>query len=96
MSGLLARLPGYRRVYLADGGGAGLEETGGPPAEGGILAVVGPEGGLTGQERDELVSCGAIPVSLGKARLRSETAAICLLFALRSYMEREIDRGARG
>jgi 16S rRNA (uracil1498-N3)-methyltransferase len=91
---LLERMPRYGRAYLADPGGVRLEDTKAPP-ESGVLAVVGPEGGFTEGERSELVACGAMPISLGGARLRSETAAICLLFALRSYLEREIDSEAR-
>lgn len=94
MSGLLDRIPEYGRVYLADGRGAGLEKAVRPPDESGVLAIVGPEGGFTDGERTELVAAGALPVSLGSARLRSETAAICLLFALRSYFERKIDSSA--
>lgn len=96
LNGLLERIPEYGRVYLADDRGVVLEETGTPPAEGVILAIVGPEGGFTGIERTELVASGALPVSLGGARLRSETAAICLLYALRSYLERVIDNGTGG
>lgn len=92
---LLERIPGYGRAYLADPGGARLEETKGPPAGRGVLAIVGPEGGFTERERTELVVSGALPISLGGARLRSETAAICLLFALRLYLEREIDSNAQ-
>lgn len=96
IGGLLGRIPDYGRVYLADDQGAGLEDTVKPSAEGGILAIVGPEGGFTEGERAELVASGANPVSLGSARLRSETAAICLLFSLRSYFEREIDSSTAG
>ncbi len=92
---LIERIPGYGRVYLADPSGVRLEETGVPRSEGGALAVIGPEGGFTEGERAELVARGALPISLGGARLRSETAAICLLFALRSYLEREIDSHSR-
>lgn len=38
--------------------------------------IIGPEGGLTPQEHQELVSWGAKSVSLGKRILRTETAAI--------------------
>ena len=96
LGGLLERIPDYGGVYLADARGREVGEAARPPDERGILAIVGPEGGFTEGERAELVAAGALPVSLGRARLRSETAAICLLFALRSYLEREIDSGARG
>lgn len=95
LGSLLERIPGYGRAYLADPGGARLEETKRPPLDRGVFAIVGPEGGFTERERTELVASGALPISLGDMRLRSETAAICLLFALRSYLEREIDSDAR-
>ena len=91
LEGLLERVPDYERVYLADPMGARLEETKRPQADRGILAIVGPEGGFTEGERTEIVASGALPVSLGGVRLRSETAAICLLYAIRSYLDREID-----
>lgn len=40
--------------------------------------VIGPEGGLTERERADLAAAGARPVSLGRRRLRAETAAILL------------------
>lgn len=41
-----------------------------------VLAVVGPEGGLTAQERDLLTEWGARPISLSSYVLRVETAAL--------------------
>ncbi|MCX5672893.1 MAG: RsmE family RNA methyltransferase, partial [Planctomycetota bacterium] len=41
--------------------------------------VVGPEGGLTAGEREALRRAGFVPVRLGKAVLRIETAAVALL-----------------
>jgi 16S rRNA (uracil1498-N3)-methyltransferase len=43
-----------------------------------ILAIVGPEAGFTDEELTQLKSEGAIPVSLGQRRLRTETAGIVL------------------
>lgn len=43
-----------------------------------ILAIVGPEAGFTDDELTQLKSAGVIPVSLGKRRLRTETAGIML------------------
>jgi 16S rRNA (uracil1498-N3)-methyltransferase len=96
LDGLIERIPGYGRAYLADPGGVRLDETAKSADDRGVLAIVGPEGGFTERERTELVASGALPVSLGGARLRSETAAICLLYSLRSYLERKIDSGAQG
>jgi 16S rRNA (uracil1498-N3)-methyltransferase len=41
-----------------------------------LLVIVGPEGGFTQEEEEKLVQAGAIPVNLGKRRLRTETAGI--------------------
>lgn len=41
-----------------------------------LLVVVGPEGGLSSSERGELGEYGAVPIALGPARLRAETAAV--------------------
>lgn len=38
--------------------------------------IVGPEGGITEQEKGEMVEAGAISVSIAKSILRAETAAI--------------------
>jgi 16S rRNA (uracil1498-N3)-methyltransferase len=40
------------------------------------LILIGPEGDFTTNEIHYAVSCGFIPVSLGKFRLRTETAAL--------------------
>lgn len=41
-----------------------------------LIAVVGPEGGLSGEERRCLLEVGYLPVSLGPHILRFETAAV--------------------
>lgn len=46
------------------------------PAAGRALLLVGPEGGWTDAERDELSRLGCQPVSLGVRTLRIETAAL--------------------
>lgn len=43
-----------------------------------LLAIVGPEGGLSDRERAEMIRRGVTSVSLGPGRLRSETAAIAI------------------
>ncbi len=50
-------------------GGADVDE---------VVCVIGPEGGLTGDETAELAKCGAIAISLGRSILRVETAAIAV------------------
>ncbi|TVT15058.1 16S rRNA (uracil(1498)-N(3))-methyltransferase [Amycolatopsis rhizosphaerae] len=52
------------------------------PAEGELLLVVGPEGGITDAELETLTDAGAIPVRLGPAVLRTSTAAAVALGAL--------------
>lgn len=44
-----------------------------------LLLIIGPEGDFSIDEKDRLVSKNAIPVSLSKNILRTETAAITLL-----------------
>lgn len=44
-----------------------------------VLAVVGPEGGFSAAEADQMVRAGAQSVSLGENILRTETAAISML-----------------
>ena len=51
-------------------------------AAGGLL-VVGPPGDFTAAERDALLDAGAVGVSLGDLRLRTETAAVALVAAVR-------------
>lgn len=48
-----------------------------------VLVIVGPEAGFTERELKQLSESNAIPVSLGRRRLRTETAGImlsCLVF----------------
>jgi 16S rRNA (uracil1498-N3)-methyltransferase len=74
----LASLPSPRTLWVADPEGVPPA----PPArggEGGMVLLVGPEGGLTQGERDLLARGGASFISLGKHRLRAETAALTLL-----------------
>ena len=44
------------------------------PAEGDVLVVVGPEGGIAPRELDALVAAGGRPVRLGPTILRSSSA----------------------
>jgi 16S rRNA (uracil1498-N3)-methyltransferase len=53
----------------------------GGAAVGGLTVVVGPEGGLTGDERAALHAAGLLPVRLGRTTLRIETAAVALVAA---------------
>ena len=49
-----------------------------------ISVIIGPEGGFSEEEAEEIVKAGAMQVSLGTRILRAETAAIALL-AIVSY-----------
>ena len=42
------------------------------------IGIVGPEGGFTEEETESLVSAGAVKISLGLNRLRSETSAFLM------------------
>ncbi len=88
-AGFLDRLKDYGRIYLADVDGMsfpgvsreqdGPGRTHGTPAhELEMLGIAGPEGGLTETEKEALVSAGAVKVSLGLNRLRSETSSFLI------------------
>lgn len=65
----------------AHGGGAPIPEA---PPRGGVLALVGPEGGWTAAETSRAVARGATLVHLGPRTLRAELAPAVLLSAIRS------------
>jgi 16S rRNA (uracil1498-N3)-methyltransferase len=44
-----------------------------------IVIVVGPEGGLSDEERDWLVAKGFVAIAMGPRVLRTETAAIAAI-----------------
>ncbi|KRB77354.1 16S rRNA methyltransferase [Nocardioides sp. Root190] len=52
------------------------------PADGEILVVVGPEGGLTADEVAQFVAAGAVAVRLGAEVLRTSTAGVAAVAAL--------------
>jgi 16S rRNA (uracil1498-N3)-methyltransferase len=68
------------REVLADLGRADVTFPGEGPA---VTIALGPEGGLEPSEREELVTAGFVPVSLGRSILRFETAGISALAAVR-------------
>ena len=82
-AGFLERLGLYERVFVAERGAVSMR-TDMSAARGSILGVVGPEGGFEPDEARRLTECGAVALSLGPFRLRSETAAVCLLYRLTS------------
>lgn len=58
------------------------------PAEGDVVLVVGPEGGITDAELETLQAAGAFPVRLGPTVLRTSTAAAVALGALGARTDR--------
>ncbi|NUS40912.1 MAG: RsmE family RNA methyltransferase, partial [Terrabacter sp.] len=50
--------------------------------DGEILHVVGPEGGVSGDELAAFEAAGAVPVRLGREVLRTSTAGVAALAAL--------------
>ena len=50
-----------------------------------IAVIVGPEGGLTGEEVATALECGFISVSLGKRIVRTETAGLAIMAILQFY-----------
>ncbi len=52
-----------------------------------ICVWIGPEGDFTPEESNEILSAGAHPITLGKAILRSETAALYCLSVLNYDMQ---------
>jgi 16S rRNA (uracil1498-N3)-methyltransferase len=82
---LLATFAQYDRVYipweLADALPlrAHLESD---AAASSILMIIGPEGGFSGAEVERARAVGAVPISLGRRILRTETAALVFLAIL--------------
>lgn len=81
---LVERLASYAAVFLAEQHSGAETTEASEASDGPVLGIIGPEGGLTAGERERLVAKGAVPLSLGPFRLRSETAAICLSYRLLS------------
>lgn len=52
-----------------------------------LLAIFGPEGGLTQQEIDQLATYQVEPVGLGPRILRTETAPLYLMSAISYQLE---------
>jgi 16S rRNA (uracil1498-N3)-methyltransferase len=73
---------GHGARWLGDAEGASpVPVAGNVPA----LAVVGPEGGLTADERNLLLRAGFAPVRFGPHILRFETAAVAALVLLQAH-----------
>jgi 16S rRNA (uracil1498-N3)-methyltransferase len=66
------------------------------PAQGDLLLIVGPEGGLTPGERDAFVAAGATEVRLGPSVLRTSSAGIAAVSVLLAPSPRWAVPGAPG
>ncbi|WP_018863628.1 MULTISPECIES: 16S rRNA (uracil(1498)-N(3))-methyltransferase [Thioalkalivibrio] len=82
---------------MADEDGPPLSVVLGPSGKTGspqrVRILIGPEGGLTAEERDQAREGGFRPVSIGPRTLRTETAAISLL-TLVQWQLGDLDGGA--
>lgn len=83
---LLAEIGRMSLVLLADEmEGMRVEEALGRMTPEDVGLLVGPEGGFSLREKEEMVSAGALPVSLGKNILRTESAGAVLLTLVRHH-----------
>ena len=78
-----------RRVLVAHPGGVPIADA----LDGsfaGINLLIGPEGGFSSREQDELLAAGAVACSLGAPILRVETAAVVGVWAIRSALSEKV------
>lgn len=77
---LLAEPAAGARLLLSAAGTQGLRSV--PPPGGAVLLLIGPEGGLSGEEEAGALAAGFTAVRLGPRVLRTETAALAALALL--------------
>jgi 16S rRNA (uracil1498-N3)-methyltransferase len=78
--------------FLLDGAGEPMLSV---PVTAPLTIAVGPEGGLDDEERERLAMAGWMPVSLGGATLRFETAGMAALAIARAAVAANVE-SARG
>jgi 16S rRNA (uracil1498-N3)-methyltransferase len=81
LEAFLEALPPSRSLWVADPDGEAPGEAAREPSEGPLILVVGPEGGVSPSEIEQLRDSGAKFIRLGGNRLRAETAALALVTA---------------
>ena len=83
ISRAIERIPEFTAAAVADPEGADFRPAflSCRPADATLLVFVGPEGGFTQSEREQLIAAGAHPVRLAPTVLRTETAAVALCAA---------------
>ncbi len=79
--------PGLTLACLERAGSSLFAALEAAPRPEGITVLVGPEGGFTPQEADQLLAMGARGVSLGTRILRAETASLAILTMLAYHYE---------
>ena len=75
-------LPDRSRRWMLDAGGSGPSVQARP--EGSVVLLVGPEGGLTDEEKARATKEGFTPLRLGPRIMRTETAAIAAIAAFQA------------
>jgi 16S rRNA (uracil1498-N3)-methyltransferase len=82
-------------LVLHESAGETLDDVG-VPSDGGVLLVVGPEGGITDEELMAFADAGARVVRLGSEVLRTSTAGVAAVAAVLSRTPRWGSPEARG
>jgi 16S rRNA (uracil1498-N3)-methyltransferase len=76
------REPGAIRLLLSPSGTHRIDDLKPPGGGGGMIVLIGPEGGLAQAEQRAALAAGFTPVRMGPRVLRTETAAIAALTLL--------------
>ncbi|WP_332878174.1 16S rRNA (uracil(1498)-N(3))-methyltransferase [Massilia sp. S19_KUP03_FR1] len=73
------------RILLSPRGKATLAEWAGAHAAQDVVLMVGPEGGFAPEEEDAAIAAGALPLTMGRRILRTETAGLAALATLNAH-----------